>query len=97
MWPMVFDHFIVLARLEPALKDFTWVTSEKSSLVLRSTGMINSIVSDGFIQILERVLNSAEVLVQKELDARRQEEKRKHYQIAALIESAATKLGIPLK
>jgi len=97
MWPMVFDHFIVLARLDPTLKDFVWAVSDKSNLVLRSTGMINSVISEGFIKTLEGVLNAAEILVQKELDDRRQEEKRKQYQITELIESAATKLGIPLK
>jgi hypothetical protein len=97
MWPMVFDHFIVLARLDPTLKDFVWAVSDKSSLVLRSTGLISSVISGGFIKTLEGVLNAAEALVQKDLDARRQEEKRKQYQITELIESAATKLGIPLK
>ena len=53
MWPMVFDHFIVLARLDPTLKDFVWAVSDKSNLVLRSTGLINSVISEGFITTVQ--------------------------------------------
>jgi hypothetical protein len=95
--PAIFEHFRILAANDPALRNFTPSLSVRASLVLHSAASIDSAISAGFVQIVERVLTSAEVLFVKDIGAKRKEADLQYKHKIAVIEVAAKKLGIPIQ
>jgi hypothetical protein len=95
--PAIFEHFRILAAGDPALRNFTPSLSVRASLVLHSAASINSAISAGFVQIVERVLTSAEVLFVKDIAAKRKEDDFQFKHKIAVVELAAKTLGLPVQ
>src|ERR1700691_99629 len=93
--PVVFEHFKLLAAVDPMLRNFTPSMSETSpSLIMHSANPFVSVATDDFVQAVERILDAAEKLVEGEVTARRQKENAQYKQNRAAIEMVAKKLGL---
>jgi hypothetical protein len=95
--PAIFEHFKILAATDPALRDFTTSLSVRASLVLHSAASIDSAIPAGFVQAVERVLTSAEVLFVKDIAAKRKEADLQYKHRIKVIEVAAKTLGLPIQ
>ena len=93
----IFDRFKALAANEPELKNCLPELSATSALKLYSGEAIGSTFPADFLQKVEQVLTAAEVLVQNEENAKKDQADREYQDKKAALEAVAKKWGIPIE
>jgi hypothetical protein len=92
-----FDYLQFHAAHLPRLKGMTFSKSENSGLRLHTGELIDSIAADGLASLIEDLLTKAESIVGRDFPGKQEEARLKEDQRSAIIETAAKKLGIPIK
>ncbi|MGA2686154.1 MAG: hypothetical protein ABSF51_14005 [Verrucomicrobiota bacterium] len=94
----IFEKYIVLHRCDPILSKFKAnYRAETCSLILESETSIASVFPEGFIPVIERLLSSAESLLNAEAAQRKEYDTQKEKKRKSAIQEVAKKLGIPIK
>lgn len=92
----VFDYFRLHAAHLPKLKHIAFSKFENSGLKLHTSAMIDSLDADGLASLIEDLLTKAESMGNHDFPGKQEEARIRDNQKNAIVDAAATKLGIPI-